>query len=450
MSEDTYKDWLADAVIAKERLITYRLLSRALKVNVNTAKHMLYEFHTTANAKRPNSVHATYLLTGKKHDAHHTLNINGRDGDDTVMRSSPFMSSLPEPEEPAEKPVTKTSIVLAREEELDKTKAQFAEITSIHIYSLESGPIENLNLLTTCNLEIAKTCAKEDPLERWRVYGSIHNPYIKKRAAKVTPSASKSVTTSTTKPIAKPATKAAEKPVAAPVTKEKPSDDGTSGQKTAQPKSAGGTLKRSDSKTNAKKEKVVGDIFKSFQKAKAKPKEAAKSKEPSPAPEEDEKMQGMSEDEGDADDAPQVKFDEEKAAAARKARAEREEELRKMMEADGQVKPNDMPDAPPAEEMGSEDAPIDQAAPSKPAESESTVTVSGGRRRGRRKVTKKVKKQDKDGYLVTVEETGWESFSEEEPAPKKPKPAPKSATTGKGKKAGPKGQGSIASFFKKA
>lgn len=125
-----------------------------------------------------------------------------------------------------------------------------------------------------------------------------------------------------------------------------------------------------------------------------------------------------------------------------------------------------MPDAPPAEEMGSEDAPIDQAAPSKPAESESTVTVSGGRRRGRRKVTKKVKKQDKDGYLgerlgpdrsqlnltciVTVEETGWESFSEEEPAPKKPKPAPKSATTGKGKKAGPKGQGSIASFFKKA
>ena len=53
-----------------------------------------------------------------------------------------------------------------------------------------------------------------------------------------------------------------------------------------------------------------------------------------------EKMQGMSEDEGDADDAPQVKFDEEKAAAARKARAEREEELRKMMEADGQVKPS--------------------------------------------------------------------------------------------------------------
>lgn len=46
-------------------------------------------------------------------------------------------------------------------------------------------------------------------------------------------------------------------------------------------------------------------------------------------------MQGMSEDEGEADDEPAVKFDEEKAAAARKAREEREQKLQEMMEADG-------------------------------------------------------------------------------------------------------------------
>jgi DNA polymerase delta subunit 3 len=45
-------------------------------------------------------------------------------------------------------------------------------------------------------------------------------------------------------------------------------------------------------------------------------------------------MQGMSEDEGDGDDTPELKFDEEKAAEARKARADREEKLRKMMEED--------------------------------------------------------------------------------------------------------------------
>ena len=45
-------------------------------------------------------------------------------------------------------------------------------------------------------------------------------------------------------------------------------------------------------------------------------------------------MQGMSEDEGDGNDAPEVRFDEEKATEARRARAEREEKLRKMMEDD--------------------------------------------------------------------------------------------------------------------
>jgi DNA polymerase delta subunit 3 len=45
-------------------------------------------------------------------------------------------------------------------------------------------------------------------------------------------------------------------------------------------------------------------------------------------------MQGMSEDEGDKDDTPEVEINEEKAAAARKAREDRNESLRKMMEDD--------------------------------------------------------------------------------------------------------------------
>lgn len=45
-------------------------------------------------------------------------------------------------------------------------------------------------------------------------------------------------------------------------------------------------------------------------------------------------MQNMSEDEPD-DEEPEVTIDHEKEAAARKAKAEREEKLRKMMEEDG-------------------------------------------------------------------------------------------------------------------
>jgi DNA polymerase delta subunit 3 len=77
---------------------------------------MLYEFHTTHNAKKPKAVHATYILTGKKSISKHQNGVNGRDGDDAVMRSSPPMSSMPDT---AEEPVTKTSIVLVREEELE-------------------------------------------------------------------------------------------------------------------------------------------------------------------------------------------------------------------------------------------------------------------------------------------------------------------------------------------
>ena len=99
-------------------------------------------------------------------------------------------------------------------------------------------------------------------------------------------------------------------------------------------------------------------------------------------------------------------------------------------------------------------------------EPEETVTVTDGRRRGRRRVMKKKTVQDGEGYLgmfqssniridlgltkfvVTREEAAWESFSEEEPAPKKAKVsvAPPAAKT---KKAASKGQGNIMSFFSK-
>lgn len=46
-------------------------------------------------------------------------------------------------------------------------------------------------------------------------------------------------------------------------------------------------------------------------------------------------MQGMSEDEGDAEDEPEVTVDDAKNEAARKAREERQEKLRKMMDDDG-------------------------------------------------------------------------------------------------------------------
>jgi len=57
-----------------------------------------------------------------------------------------------------------------------------------------------------------------------------------------------------------------------------------------------------------------------------------------------------------------------------------------------------MPDAPPAEETDSQDAPLDKVAPSKPAENE-MITIQGGRRRGRRRVMVKKRIKNEDGYM---------------------------------------------------
>jgi DNA polymerase delta subunit 3 len=79
---------------------------------------MLYEFHRTENAKRPQSVNATYLLTGvQRPPEKSTTNGVKKDGDDAVMQSSPFMSSMPHPDD-AEQPIRTTSFLLAREEDL--------------------------------------------------------------------------------------------------------------------------------------------------------------------------------------------------------------------------------------------------------------------------------------------------------------------------------------------
>lgn len=123
------------------------------------------------------------------------------------------------------------------------------------------------------------------------------------------------------------------------------------------------------------------------------------------------------------------------------------------------------PAAVNASEEAHEEAEVEPE-PQPKEEPEETVTVTNGRRRGRRRIMKKKTVQDEEGYLgmflflyrgsaltltcltVTREEPGWESFSEEEPVAKKPKvTAAQSAP--KPKKAAPKGQGNIMSFFSK-
>jgi DNA polymerase delta subunit 3 len=94
-----HRQWLAAQVLSDQQTVSYRTLARALKVHVNAAKRMLFDFHAHENAKRPGSVHATYLLSGIKKIKEKQSLSNGQNGlqhDDEPVPSSPppFTSSM--------------------------------------------------------------------------------------------------------------------------------------------------------------------------------------------------------------------------------------------------------------------------------------------------------------------------------------------------------------------
>lgn len=171
---------------------------------------MLYDFHKIQNAKKSNSVHGTYLLTGTpRTDSNEFVKkIQRQDDGDSIMQSSPFPSSYPEPEPalefededvyPVEENIPTTMVALVTEEGLEgacsclnytrtlannnaEAKEEFDEINTICLYSLQSGTPRDLNILSESNREALNTIPAEDPLEVYKQYGVVQNPKVRVR-----------------------------------------------------------------------------------------------------------------------------------------------------------------------------------------------------------------------------------------------------------------------------
>lgn len=91
---------------------------------------MLYEFHHNENFKKPNSVNATYVITGVQQrpeppatsgDAHES----DADGDD-IMQSSPYVSGSMSNQDAVVDSVAAASIILVREEDLEGTQLRIS------------------------------------------------------------------------------------------------------------------------------------------------------------------------------------------------------------------------------------------------------------------------------------------------------------------------------------
>lgn len=81
-----------DGFLTPEEQVSYRTLSRALRVHNNLAKQMLYDFHRSQNNKQPKSLHATYLVTGTQsllpqHAENDTL--ESQDASDKTLQTTP-------------------------------------------------------------------------------------------------------------------------------------------------------------------------------------------------------------------------------------------------------------------------------------------------------------------------------------------------------------------------
>ncbi|EWC45382.1 hypothetical protein DRE_00781 [Drechslerella stenobrocha 248] len=459
-----YTSFLAARVLNENKLITYRLLSRELNIHVTKAKEYLTAFHESENRKRSGSCHATYVITGLPKPLI-PVQPKTDDDDDTYMEGDPAQVPTQGGDEGA---ATTTSVLLVTEEELEETKALFQEIRSIHIYSIEPGPLKDLLVIADASTELYSRFQDTDPVEKSKLYGTTLNKSVKRREGAAPPPPLPASTKSSTyvvpvkkAPVAQdPAASTAAPPSTAKDTKKEAKDFFSSARakKEDAPKSAQ-TPDAALPKSKVPLKRGQSDLMSSFSNAQPKKaKQPEKKKTPPPdfmdvdddEPEEDEPV------DEEAKTAEAAKQEE-----ARKKRQRDQEDLEKMMDDDEEdepapTKPINDPIASPASPDPVAESPSGDSPVPAPSASESAP----GRRKAKRKVTKKVRSKDENGYIITREVTEWEEYSEDDiPVPSKPAAKPnafaamkQAAGSQKAKKGSGEGVGkkvNIASFFQK-
>lgn len=292
---------------------------------------MLYDFHRTQNAKKPGCCHATFVVSGRLPDFKAETNgLQSQDGEDSIMQSSPLMSSMQESsqqDEVAER-ISVTAITLVQEEDLESTKAKFETVTSIYVHSLQPNRLQNINALTEGTRELSEKYGSEDPLEHSAKYGMIQNPNVRRRKGKRPPGVGIPA-----QPATKPAPKAT--PASKPADKKLPPSESAAKEGvtegTAVRTQAGAHAAPVSDLTTSKPEAPTlkrerSNIFKSFANAKPKVKK-----------EEDRRDTLMDDADDDVAEPEDIAKQGDTAAdeAHRKARTERQEQLRRMMDEDG-------------------------------------------------------------------------------------------------------------------
>ncbi|KAK2593489.1 CDC27 protein [Conoideocrella luteorostrata] len=425
---DEHRKFLADRLLSEEQPVTYRNVSRSLDVHVNVAKGILFEFYQYQNGQRQGSIHATYLVCGIS-----TLPYQATDDADQSGASSQLDNTY--------HAARINQLALVGEENLQEILGAYQTVTSIHIYSLSPIRIKDFWLHeVSTHTDCERLTHKEKHHITQNNYGAIHNPYVRARDRKFQPMLVSSTQTIAAKPVAQQA------------------DPGKKKALEPSPNDSQQSVPSAVRSTSSFKRPSTGNILQSFMKSNPTP----PNRQAEPAQQTDMSATALSDD-GEADDSDHLPSKPTSHSGPNfKSRTEREEGLRRMMEEEESSE-----DLNDAEESASdhvvEEQPVPELEPVPvPAvntvmqaknESLEVISSSGdGRRRGKRRVLQKKRILDEQGYMVTIQEPGWESFSEDDNSQPPSKKTTLTSTTSSSaarvkKPAGKGAQGSIMSFF---
>lgn len=142
-----------------KKLVTYRLLSRELRIHVDEAKKALDSFFESHRDK--SDLDATYLLIGRATASHSQANGSAedkQDDDDKLEGPSSTASSSSAPsrsyldtritQRQTDIDVSRQVIRLVPADQLEEAKATFDQVTSCHIYSISPGRLRDAAQLT--------------------------------------------------------------------------------------------------------------------------------------------------------------------------------------------------------------------------------------------------------------------------------------------------------------
>ncbi|KAG6832262.1 hypothetical protein H0H87_002158 [Tephrocybe sp. NHM501043] len=161
-------DFLTKEIFIEKNVVTYRSLSRELRLHVNIAKNELAIYHENAPYQSQIS-HATYLLCGE---------IDPPDVDEMSMDHEEGKELDGDYEYDGED-VPQTKFLLVNEADLEDAKLQFTRVNSMHIYSLAPSPLRDAGYICTPTEDVRAADRGKDGKELIKIVGKVVSANIK-------------------------------------------------------------------------------------------------------------------------------------------------------------------------------------------------------------------------------------------------------------------------------